>query len=588
MTLPILGTSAVSKDKMRQLLSQRNPNPPFEVLDLYYDLESSWGIRADTMICQMFHETDFLKSWWSQPPRRNMAGIGVTGESSDGNPNSDAWAFKPEDNRWYKGYSFADWRAAVQAHYAHMVAYCYPDERNNARQYDPRYTVAKAYISSKGWPPAQVMTDLNGRWAVPGTTYGQSIEQVLDVANSLPGLPGGSSSPTIAVDMSVSARPSSDYPAPNVIDLTSRTPGSAYTPSRAPYDIKVLILHDTVGSDSAPDRNNLGLDNNGYQSRENNAIAWFQRENGISVHYLVGPEALGGKVYRLCPESGVAYHAGGSPGFPSSWVAPDGKKYEGRFNDVGVMNYISIGIERWGGVNETPGPNQTRNMIGLAVDIARRNNLSAQQIVPHSTLEGDRTDGKALLEQIRSAVNSMRATVAAPQQISQAAPPMPAPPPATSAPAASPIQVLPPVDIPAPAMPLPAPPPAQAATPSPIQVLPPVDIPSEPAPAPVEVPTMPVEPTPVEAPVIDFSSNSWAQGVDAVTASPGAGIVANDGTMVRSKPRLDAETIRLLNSGTAVRWNAYTDSGADIGLGSRWYLLDDADGGGWLYSGAVN
>src|SRR5690349_24490363 len=109
MTLPILGTSVVTKEAMKQLLSQRNPNPPMEVIDLYYELESMWGIRADVLIGQMFHETDFLKSWLSQPPRRNMAGIGVTGEVTNSDPQSVAWAFKSEDNRWYKGYPFDDW-----------------------------------------------------------------------------------------------------------------------------------------------------------------------------------------------------------------------------------------------------------------------------------------------------------------------------------------------------------------------------------------------------------------------------------------------------------------------------------------------
>ncbi|HEX2910791.1 MAG TPA: SH3 domain-containing protein [Chloroflexia bacterium] len=185
MTLPIKGTSAVARDACKQLVLKRNPIAPLEVIDAYYDLESTWGIRADLLASQMFLETDYLRSWWSQPPRRNMAGIGVTGEKSGQDPHTDAWAFKPEENTWYKGYSFPDWHSAVQAHFAHMSAYVYPDEHNNASHLDPRYSAARSQFAAKNWPPVEVLTDLNGKWAVPGTTYGQSIENVYNAMASL-------------------------------------------------------------------------------------------------------------------------------------------------------------------------------------------------------------------------------------------------------------------------------------------------------------------------------------------------------------------------------------------------------------------
>jgi hypothetical protein len=312
MTLPMFGASTVSKEAMKQLLAQRNPNPPLEVIDLYYELENLWGIRADVLVSQMFLETEYLKSWWSQPPRRNMAGIGVTGESSNSDPHSNAWAFKDEASCWYKGYSFADWRAAVLAHYGHMSAYCFADERNNASQIDPRYSAARSVFAAKGWPLVQVATDLNGRWAVPGTTYGQTIENVYNAA---------------------------------------------------------LAIHNAL------------------------------------------------------PHQDTTT--------PSS----------------------------------------------------------------HNTL----------LELI----------------------------PLNSAPA----------------------------QPTPIQIL---------------------------FPLAPSSSATWLQGVDGVTLSQGAGKVASDSSRVRSKPRLDAEVLRELNQGTAVQWNAYTDNGADAGNGTRWYLIDDTTGGGWIYSSLVS
>lgn len=186
MTLPILGTATLSKDACKRLLLKRNPQAAVEVIDHYYELENSWGIRADVLVCQMFHETGYLTSWWSLPPRRNMAGIGVTGETSPTDPHSTAWAFHQEENKWEKGYSFPDWTTAAQVHMAHMSAYVYTDERNHASQIDPRYAAARSQFALKKWPPCHIMTDLNGKWAVPGPTYGQTIEQIYNAVASLP------------------------------------------------------------------------------------------------------------------------------------------------------------------------------------------------------------------------------------------------------------------------------------------------------------------------------------------------------------------------------------------------------------------
>jgi hypothetical protein len=199
MTISIIGQSVISREAMKSFIKARNANAPLEVVDAYYDVEGQWqGIRADVLLCQMCIETGYLTSWWSQPPRRNMAGIGVTGEVSGSNPNSNAWAFKSEDGKWYKGYSFADWQAAAMAHFGHMSAYCFSDEINNASQHDPRYSAAKQFFKQKGIQPAKVLTDLNGVWAVPGPTYGQHIEEVFNAALASAGKSATSTSTTPA------------------------------------------------------------------------------------------------------------------------------------------------------------------------------------------------------------------------------------------------------------------------------------------------------------------------------------------------------------------------------------------------------
>ncbi len=102
----------------------------------------------------------------------------------------------------------------------------------------------------------------------------------------------------------------------------------------------------------------------------------------------------------------MAYHAGGSPGYPSSWRNPyTGKVWQGTLLGVGAGNVIGIGIERWGAANEPAGPKQIRAMIDLAVDIALRQRLRPEQVVAHKELEADRQGGGVLLAQVREAVS---------------------------------------------------------------------------------------------------------------------------------------------------------------------------------------
>ena len=114
------------------------------------------GLRADLLWAQMIHETGYgMYGGDVLPEQNNYAGIGATG---GGNP----------------GYSFPTAEAGVMAHVAHMVAYVYVDSPvswANATT-DPRFNL----VSPRG--VASVLADLNGRWAVPGTTYGQKIEAI--------------------------------------------------------------------------------------------------------------------------------------------------------------------------------------------------------------------------------------------------------------------------------------------------------------------------------------------------------------------------------------------------------------------------
>jgi hypothetical protein len=411
MSVPILGTSVIAKDSFRQYLISRNPNAPLEVLDLYYELEAVWGVRADVLMAQMVLETEFLKSWWSQPPRRNMAGIGVTGEVSTTDPHSDAWA-KGDDGKWYKGYSFGDWRAAVNAHFGHMIAYSTADERNNAPAVDPRFKPARTYFASKGWalPIATVLTDLNGKWAVPGTTYGQTIEQHMNNAASFTPAPVQQpiAAPPVETPAPVETPPPVQAPVQEdntpleIVDRSANTPANIYLPNRDTYKVQLLVLHDTVSTGANYDRNDLPLDLGGFQARENETVVGYQGGGAGSVHYLIGPEPLGGRIYQLLPEEAVAVHVAGTANAPSSWVDPFSVTWTGQKDGVDLLNYISIGIVRWGAPDETPGPHQSRALLSLAIDIATRYNLTPQRVVAYRDICSTSSDGSVMLQDVRN------------------------------------------------------------------------------------------------------------------------------------------------------------------------------------------
>jgi flagellum-specific peptidoglycan hydrolase FlgJ len=83
----------------------------------YYKTAQPVGLDPLLVIAQMALETGGLTSFWSQRPRRNPAGIGVTGAPG-------------------AGVSFPSWKTAVRAHTGRLLAYSLPsgDEDQLQRQ----------------------------------------------------------------------------------------------------------------------------------------------------------------------------------------------------------------------------------------------------------------------------------------------------------------------------------------------------------------------------------------------------------------------------------------------------------------------
>lgn len=156
--LTIMGEPLATKQQCIRFLVRQNPFPLLTVsidklVDYYWEEASLEGIRPDVAFAQAIHETGFFRYGGDVVPfQNNYAGIGTTGNK-------------------VKGYWFATAQEGVTAQIQHLLAYAStrPPQKEIV---DPRYRLVK---TTQNFGKAVMWTDLNGKWAVPGNTYGQMI-----------------------------------------------------------------------------------------------------------------------------------------------------------------------------------------------------------------------------------------------------------------------------------------------------------------------------------------------------------------------------------------------------------------------------
>jgi N-acetylmuramoyl-L-alanine amidase len=146
----ILGPTILSAEKMDKFVKIINP-AAIEVGTYYEHLGKYYGIRADVAFAQALLETNFFRfTGVVRANQNNYAGIGATGGD-------------------VRGSSFSTPEEGVLAHLQHLFAYATTNSLPaDYPLIDPRFHLVKRGSAPK-W------TDLNGKWAVPGDTYGQSI-----------------------------------------------------------------------------------------------------------------------------------------------------------------------------------------------------------------------------------------------------------------------------------------------------------------------------------------------------------------------------------------------------------------------------
>lgn len=188
-TTPILGPPLVThRQALDTYLAKRgtktNGYTPADlnaILKVYANLCADTGVSFGVAVAQMAHETGWLTSWWSARPRRNPAGLGVTGATDSKQPKVPA-AWDPILGRWRLGLSFPDWEHAALVHVGRLLGYALPPGGGTDKQ---RAALAAATalrplpVHVLGCAPT--LDGLRGTWAVPGLEYPQRLAEKIDM-----------------------------------------------------------------------------------------------------------------------------------------------------------------------------------------------------------------------------------------------------------------------------------------------------------------------------------------------------------------------------------------------------------------------
>jgi hypothetical protein len=158
--------------------TQYEPGAIAEIVTAYRREGGAVGVDWFLALAQLAHETGSLTSWWCSRPRRNPAGLGVTGAKLHAPkelPPGLAWAW--DGTVWREGLSFARWDPdAVRAHLGRLLAYALASGQGTpAQQAMIAYALTLRPLRAEYRGCAQTLADLEGRWAVPGTGYAARV-----------------------------------------------------------------------------------------------------------------------------------------------------------------------------------------------------------------------------------------------------------------------------------------------------------------------------------------------------------------------------------------------------------------------------
>lgn len=182
--ISIMGPSTLSAEQLQDWLTSQEPRIsakmaglgrefiPFpDLAELYIQIGEEYGVRGDIAFFQAVKETNYFQfTGLVTPAQNNYCGLWATGSPLTGQES-----YNGADPQYVSfqaglhGASFITPAAGVEAQIQHLYAYATKNPLPAGKVIiDPRFSLV-----SKGIAPDWVQ--LNARWAVPGTTYGQSI-----------------------------------------------------------------------------------------------------------------------------------------------------------------------------------------------------------------------------------------------------------------------------------------------------------------------------------------------------------------------------------------------------------------------------
>jgi hypothetical protein len=133
------------------------------ILTQYFTVAPSVELDPLLAVAQMELETAFLASFWAARPRRNPAGIGVTGAPG-------------------AGVSFPSWKVSVRAHLGRLLAYALPANKGTAAQ-KALITDALKFrtLPANRRGVAPTLKGLAGTWA----TDPKYADKIVTIANNM-------------------------------------------------------------------------------------------------------------------------------------------------------------------------------------------------------------------------------------------------------------------------------------------------------------------------------------------------------------------------------------------------------------------
>ena len=186
-SLTIQGEHIATAEQLNAYLEQKEPDirammernypdigfTPFPegIAELYISIGEKYNIRGDLAFAQALKETGYFQFYGSVKAfQNNFCGLGASGVENTGEEALNG----VDPTRVYSipslhGLTYLTVADGVEAHIQHLYAYTSEEELpDGCELLDPRFHYVKRGVA-KTW------LDLDGRWAIPGVGYGESI-----------------------------------------------------------------------------------------------------------------------------------------------------------------------------------------------------------------------------------------------------------------------------------------------------------------------------------------------------------------------------------------------------------------------------